>query len=105
MPTPAIRLQVLPAGYGVEAFSKSLVQRDWLNLALAVVITAACVRFGYVAGVIGGIVCACLLFAASYARVGGVRQHLSRAQFAGNVSRSTEASHYLGQAGEAIQTK
>ena len=87
----------------VEAFSKSLLQRDWLNLALAAVIAAACVRFGYVAGVIGGVIGACLMFAAGYARVGVVRQHLSRAQFAGNVNRSTEASHYLSEAGEAIQ--
>jgi SulP family sulfate permease len=90
-------------GFLVEAFSKSLAQREWLNLALAIVIAVACVRFGYVAGVIGGVVCACLLFAASYARVGVVRQHLSRGQFAGNVNRSTEASKFLSEAGEAIQ--
>src|SRR5206468_4065226 len=60
-------------------------------------------HFGYVAGVIGGVIGACLMFAAGYARVGVVRQHLSRAQFAGNVNRSTEASHHLSEAGEAIQ--
>jgi SulP family sulfate permease len=105
IPLPIAAGLVFQLGWGflVEAFSKSLVRREGLNLALAVVITAACVHFGYVVGVIGGVVCACLLFAASYARVGAVRQHLSRAQFAGNVSRSTEASHYLGEAGEAIQ--
>ena len=90
-------------GFLVEAFSKTLAQREWLNLTLAIVIAVACVRFGYVVGVIGGVVCACLLFAASYARVGVVRQHLSRGQFAGNVNRSTEASNFLSEAGEAIQ--
>ena len=105
IPLPIAAGLIFQIGWGflVEAFSKSLLQRDWLNLALAVVIAVACVRFGYVAGVLGGVVGACLMFAAGYARVGVVRQHLSRAQFAGNVNRSTEASHYLGEAGEAIQ--
>jgi SulP family sulfate permease len=105
IPIPIAAGLVFYLGYGflVEAFSKSLARRDWLNLVLALVIAAACVRFGYVVGVIGGVVCACLLFAVSYARVGAVRQHLSRAQFAGNVSRSTEASRYLSETGEAIQ--
>jgi sulfate permease, SulP family len=105
LPLPIAAGLLLQLGWGflVEAFSKSLRQQDWLNLALAVVIAAACVRFGYIAGVIGGVVCACLMFAAGYARVGVVRQHLSRAQFAGNVSRSTEAAHHLSEAGEAIQ--
>jgi SulP family sulfate permease len=105
VPLPIAAGLVLQLGWGflVEAFAKPLFQRDALNLALAVVIAAACVRFGYVAGVIGGVVCACLLFAASYARIGVVRQHLSRAQFAGNVNRSAEAAHHLSEAGEAIQ--
>ena len=105
IPLPIAAGLVFQLGWGflVDAFSKALRQRDWLNLALALVIAVACVRFGYVVGVIGGVICACLMFAAGYARVGVVRQHLSRAQFAGNVNRSTEASHYLSEAGEAIQ--
>jgi len=106
IPLPIAAGLVFQLGWGflVDAFSKALRQRDWLNLALALVIAVACVRFGYVVGVIGGVICACLMFAAGYARVGVVRQHLSRAQFAGNVNRSTEASHYLSEAGEASRS-
>lgn len=105
IPLPIAAGLVFQLGWGflVEAFSKSLAQRDGVNLALAAVIAVACVRWGYVAGVIGGIVSACLLFAVSYARVGVVRQHLSRAQFAGNVNRSGDASKHLSENGEAIQ--
>lgn len=105
IPVPIAAGLVIQLGWGflVEAFAKSLGRRDGLNLALGIVIAAACVHFGYVAGVLGGVVCACLLFAVSYARVGAVRQHLSRAQFAGNVSRSTDALRRLGEAGDAIQ--
>lgn len=105
IPLPVAAGLVFQLGWGflVEAFAKSLGQREWLNLALAVVIAAACSRFGYIAGVIGGVVGACLLFAVSYARVGVVRQHLSRAQFAGNVNRSAEAAAHLSDNGEAIQ--
>lgn len=105
IPIPIAAGLVFQLGWGflVEAFGKSIGRRDGLDLALGGLIAAACVGFGYVAGVLGGVVGACLLFAVSYARVGAVRQHLSRAQFAGNVSRSTDAARHLGEAGEAIQ--
>jgi SulP family sulfate permease len=70
---------------------------------MALAIAAACVRYGYLVGVIGGVIGACLLFAVSYARTGVVRQHLSRAQFTGNVSRSAVAARHLADAGESIQ--
>jgi len=105
IPVPIAAGLVFQLGYGflVEAFARPLAQRAWWSLAMALAIMLACVRFGYLAGVIGGVVCACLLFAASYARTGVVRQHLSRAQFAGNVSRSAQASGFLVARGEAIQ--
>lgn len=62
-----------------------------------------CIKFGYLVGVLGGLVCACLLFAISYARVGVVRQHVTRANFASYVNRSAEASAFLAEGGEAIQ--
>ena len=105
IPLPIAAGLVLQLGWGflVEAFAKPWAQRDWTNLALALIITAVSVRFGYLTGIVGGVVCACLLFALSYARLGVVRQHFSRAQFAGNVSRSAEAMHHLNGCGEAIQ--
>ena len=103
LPVAAGLLFQLGWGFLVEALSKPLAQRDWLNLGLAVAITAVCARYGFVTGVLGGVVAACFLFAVSYARLGAVRKHLSRAQFAGNVSRSTEASIALSRHGESIQ--
>lgn len=105
IPLPVAAGLVFQLGWGflADALAKPLAQRDWLNLGLAVAIMVVCTRYGYVTGVVGGVVAACLLFAVSYARIGAVRQHLSRAQFAGNVSRSAEASQALGRHGEAIQ--
>jgi SulP family sulfate permease len=87
----------------VEALARPLAQRAWLNLLLSVVIAAACVHYGYLVGVIGGVIGACMLFAASYSRTGVVRQHMTRAQFAGNVSRSAAASRLLIEHGDSIQ--
>lgn len=90
-------------GFFVDGLGRLVAQRDLLNGALALAIAAVCVNWGYLAGVLGGIVAACLLFAASYARLGAVRQQLSRAQYAGNVSRPVEASRRLLERGEQIQ--
>lgn len=87
----------------VDGLGRSLAQRDALNGLLALVIGVVCVTWGYLAGVLGGIVAACLLFAASYARLGAVRRQLSRAQYAGSVSRPVEAERRLQEAGEQIQ--
>jgi SulP family sulfate permease len=105
IPLPIAAGLVMQLGWGflLEAFAKPLAQRAWLTLLLAGAIAAACVHFGYLAGVIGGVIAACLLFAVSYARVGVVRQQLSRAQFAGNVSRTTVAARHLSEQGDEIQ--
>jgi SulP family sulfate permease len=66
-------------------------------------IAAACVHYGYLLGVIGGVIGACVLFVTSYSRTGVMRQHLTRAQFSGNVSRSAAASNLLIEHGESIQ--
>ncbi len=105
IPLPIAAGLVLQLGWGFlnEAFAKQLAQRAWFNLVLGLAIAAVCVHYGYLTGVIGGIVAACLLFAVNYARVGVVRQQLSRAQFAGNVSRTAVAAQHLSQHGDAIQ--
>jgi SulP family sulfate permease len=103
LPVAAGLVFFLGWGFLVDALGKPLVQRDGLNLALAVAIGAACVVFGFLVGVLGGIVAACLLFALSYARLGAVRQQLSRAQYAGHVSRPAEAARHLLENGEQIQ--
>jgi SulP family sulfate permease len=105
VPIPIIAGLVFYLGYTfiVDALAKPLAQRAWLDLLLAVAIMAVCVRFGYLVGVLGGVVCACLLFAVSYARIGVVRRHLSRAQFTSHVSRPADATRHLAANGEAIQ--
>jgi SulP family sulfate permease len=105
LPLPVVAGLMLYLGWNllVEALARLLAQRAWLDLLLSVSIAAACVRYGYLAGVIGGVVGACLLFAASCARSGVVRQHLSRAQFSGHVSRTAADERYLAEHGERIQ--
>jgi len=105
VPLPIAAGLVILLGYSFlsEGLARPLAQRDGLSLLLTLAIAVVCVRYGYLLGVLIGIVAACLLFALSCARTGVVRQHLSRAQFAGNVIRSAEASRRLSDHGDAIQ--
>lgn len=105
VPVPITAGLVFFLGWGflVDGLGRLVAQRDLLNGLLALAIGAACVISGYLAGVLGGIVAACLLFAVSCARLGAVRQQLSRAQYAGCVSRPLEEASQLLEAGEQIQ--
>jgi SulP family sulfate permease len=86
-----------------DALWRPFAQRAWLDLLLAVGITIVCIKYGYLVGVLAGLVCACMLFAMSYARLGVVRRHVTRAQFVSHVVRSVDASKYLRETGDAIQ--
>jgi SulP family sulfate permease len=105
IPIPIAAGLVFYLGYTfvVDALARPWAQHAWLELALALAIMAVCVRYGYLVGVLGGVVGACLLFASSYARIGAVRQHLSRAQFQSYVNRPAAATRHLIEHGEAIQ--
>jgi SulP family sulfate permease len=105
IPIPVVAGLVLYLGWTfVEAaLSRPRSQRAWFDFILAVAIMAVCVRYGYVVGVLGGVVGACLLFAINYARIGSVRRHLTRAQFSSYVNRSAQASRYLSENGDAVQ--
>jgi SulP family sulfate permease len=103
LPITAGLLFYLGWGFVVDALGRLVAQRDWRNLLLALAIGGVCVAMGYLAGVLGGMVAACLLFAAGCARQGAVRQRLSRAAYAGLVSRPAEATRRLVEAGEQIQ--
>jgi SulP family sulfate permease len=105
VPVPIIAGLVLYLGYTfiVDALWKPFSQRAWLDLALSVAIMIVCIRYGYLVGVLAGVVCACLLFVVSYARLGVVRRHLTRARFSSHVDRSAEASAYLCTVGDAVQ--
>jgi SulP family sulfate permease len=105
IPIPLIAGLIFLLGYGfiVDALRRPYRQRAWLDLALTLGIAVVCIRYGYVVGVLAGVVCACMLFAISYARIGVVRRHVTRAHFASYVERSAEASRHLLQNGDAIQ--
>jgi SulP family sulfate permease len=96
---------VLYLGYAliVDALWRPYAQRAWLDLLLALAIMIVCIQYGYLIGVIAGVVCACLLFVISYARLGVVRRHLTRVQFSSHVDRSAEASEHLRAVGDAVQ--
>lgn len=89
--------------FAIEGLWQPFSQRAWLDLVLAVGIMIVCVRYGYLVGVLVGVVVACLLFALSYASLGVVRRHVTRAQFASYVHRSPEVSEHLLMTGDAIQ--
>jgi SulP family sulfate permease len=105
VPVPIVAGLVFYLGwiFVVDAFGRPFAQRAWFNLLLGLAITAVCVRWGYLVGVLGGVIGACVLFVASYARIGAVRQHLTRTHFASYASRSPQAARHLAEHGEAIQ--
>lgn len=105
IPLPIVAGLVLYLGYTfvVDALERPWAQRAWMDLLLAIVIMAVCVRYGYLSGVLAGLIGACVLFALSYARLGVVRRHATRTEFAGFVDRSAEASAHLRATGSAIQ--
>ncbi len=105
VPIPIVGGLVFYLGYTflVDALWRPYSQRAWLDLLLAVGITIVCIEYGYLVGVLAGLVCACLLFAMSYARLGVVRRHVTRAQFTSYVDRSPQASEHLREIGDAIQ--
>ena len=86
----------------IDALWRPYSQRAWLDLLLAVGIMGVCLKYGYLIGTMIGLICACILFVISYARFGVVRRHVTGAQFASYVDRSTEASEHLRDAGDAI---
>jgi SulP family sulfate permease len=105
VPLPLIAGLVFFLGHTfiLDGLWRPYAQKAWLDLILAFAIMVVCVRFGYLTGVLAGVVAACLMFAISYARVGIVRRHLTRAQFSSYVERDAEAAAYLREKGEAIQ--
>ncbi len=105
IPIPIVAGLVFYLGYTfiIDALWRPYAQRAWFDLLLAVFMMLVCIAYGYLVGVLVGLVCACVLFAISYARLGVVRRHTTRALFASYVDRSAEASELLRQTGDAIQ--
>lgn len=105
VPIPIVAGLVFYLGYTfiADALLRPYSQRAWRDLALSIGIMGVCIKYGYLVGVLGGLVGACLLFAISYARVGVVRRHVTRADYASYVNRPAQASEYLRATGDAIQ--
>jgi sulfate permease, SulP family len=105
IPVPILGGLVFYLGYTflMDGLWRPYAQRAWLDLVLAVGIMLICARYGYLVGVLVGIIGACLLFAVSYARSDVVRRHASRAQFASHVDRSAEALAHLLRTGDTVQ--
>ena len=66
---------------------------------LAGAIMLVIVNFGYLMGVVLGVIGACLMFALSYSRIGVIRRHLTRGDFSSNVERAPEQTRLLREEG------
>jgi len=85
-----------------EVLFRSPAHRAWTDFVLAIAIAVAIVVLGYLAGIIFGVVAACLMFALSYSRIAVIRRHLTRAVLASNMDRSSEATRLLREEGDRI---
>lgn len=105
IPIPIIAGLIFYLGYTfiVDALWRPFSQRAWFDLGLVAVMAVACIRLGFLVGIVIGLIFACVLFAISYARRGVVRRHITRADFGSYVERSAIAADYLRKNGAAIQ--
>ncbi len=85
-----------------EVLLRSPAHRAWTDFGLALAIMVAIVVLGYLAGIVFGVVAACLMFAFSYSRIAVIRRHLTRAVFASNMDRSSSAARHLQEEGDRI---
>jgi SulP family sulfate permease len=86
----------------IEALVRSPAQRSGTDLGLAIAIAIVICYFGYLLGVVLGVIGACLLFALSYSRIGVIRRHLTRYEFSSNVERSPEQTRLLHEEGKRV---
>jgi len=86
----------------VEALFHAPAKRSHADFALAAAIAIVICYFGYLLGVVLGVIGACLMFALSYSRIGVIRRHLTRQEFAGNVERAPEQARILREEGGRI---
>lgn len=105
VPTPVLAGLLILLGYNMltSALRDAFKQKLWAEFALASAVALVCVRFGYIVGVLLGFVCACLVFAFNYGRIGVIRRHLTRRSFASDVERAPAVEHILRAEGDAIQ--
>src|SRR5690606_25493616 len=78
---------------------KHLPRRDWLIAAAIVAITAA---FGFVQGVLFGLIASCVIFALDVSRIGVIRRQFTLDQRPSIVVRSEAESHILAGHGGRV---
>ena len=81
---------------------RPLSQGAWVDLGLAVGIMLISIQYGYLTGVVAGIVMSCLLFAYSYGRIGVIRRKVTRASFSSNVQWDARSANILQAEGDVI---
>ncbi len=86
----------------VDVLLRSPAHRAWADFGLALAIMVAIVVLGYLAGIVLGVVAACLMFAFSYSRIAVIRRHLTRSVFSSNMDRSSSAARHLQEEGDRI---
>ena len=104
VPTPVLAGLVIAVGITAlgEALAGQAVGLSRIETGLALVIMLAIVRFGYLTGVILGLIGACLLFAGHYSRIDVIRRHVTRADFASGVERAPDEQARLIAEGQRI---
>jgi SulP family sulfate permease len=104
LPTPVLGGLVVLLGLGIlkETLAGAPSHRAPMELALALAITLAIVRFGYLPGALLGLLAAAVLFAFRYSRIGVIRRHLTRATLGAAVERSAEDRALLLAEGHRI---
>lgn len=104
LPKAALGGLLLFLGYtmAIEAFRLAFTQRAISDIALTAGIFLICMRFGFVAGAIAGILAACLVFALNCSRIGVVRRHFTRAAVSGGAEWPSDVEAHLREVGDSI---
>ncbi len=103
-PIPVLAALALYLGFVllVDSFRQPWLQRAWFDLGAALAIMLICLRFGPMAGVVSGIVVACIVFSYSYARVSPIKRHATAASVSSHVEREKDQAWLLRRCGDAI---
>lgn len=104
VPTPVLGGLLIYLGYGVlaEALWRPQARPAMAELLLTLVIALTIVGAGYLAGIILGLVGACIVFALRYSRIDAVRRHLTRAVLTSPVDRDEATMQWLRHEGRRI---
>ncbi len=104
VPKPILGGLIVYLGLGIllDAFQRAPGGRSLTDLALSLTIMFTIVRFGYLTGVILGLVGACILFAVRYSRIDAINRHVTRRDLTSPVERAPELQQRILDAGDRI---